>query len=154
MKEIFDVDAIELCFENKSRQKLEVIREVIENITPNLEMGVETSKIVECVLDRESQSTTGFGKNLAIPHSQIESLQRAVVIITRYNHPVNWESMDGEDVMQSFMILVPKNEEDNSHLKILSQLARKMMNEEFVSFVKSCEDKNELFEYINEEIKL
>lgn len=154
MNEIFDLKAIDLCFENKSNKKLEVIREVIECITPNLEMGVETSKIVECVLDRESQSTTGFGKNLAIPHSQIEGLQRAVVIINRYNQPVDWESMDGEDVTQSFMILVPKNDEDNSHLKILSQLARKMMNEDFVGFVKNCQDKNELFEYINEEIKL
>ncbi len=154
MNEIFDLEAIELNFENQSTRKEDVIKEVIEQMAPNLELGLSSAEVVECVLERESQSTTGFGKNLAIPHSQIEGLQRAVVIITRYANPVNWDSMDGEDVIQSFMILVPKNDGDNSHLKILSQLARKMMNEEFVSFVKSSTDKKEVYEYIKEEIKL
>ncbi len=154
MNEIFDVKAIELNFENESLNKQGVIKEVIEKFTPDLCLGVDSDNIIKCVLDRESQSTTGFGKNLAIPHSQIEGLQRAVVIITRYKNPVNWESMDGEDVVQSFMILVPKNDEDNSHLKILSQLARKMMNEDFVQFMKNCEDKHEVYNYINQEIKL
>ncbi len=154
MNEIFDVKAIELNFENESLNKQDVIKEVIEKFTPDLGLGVDSDNIIKCVLDRESQSTTGFGKNLAIPHSQIEGLQRAVVIITRYKNPVNWESMDGEDVVQSFMILVPKNDEDNSHLKILSQLARKMMNEDFVQFMKNCEDKHEVYNYINQEIKL
>lgn len=154
MNEIFDLKAIELNFENQSINKREVIKEVIEQITPGLELGVESDIVVECVLNREEQSTTGFGKNLAIPHAQIENLQRAIVIITRYNIPVKWDSMDGEDVVQSFMILVPKNDEDNSHLKILSQLARKMMNEDFVGFVKNCQDKHEMYDYINQEIKL
>lgn len=152
METIFDINAIDLSFKNKATKKLEVIKEVIESIT--VDLGLDSSTICSEVLNREAQSTTGFGKNLAIPHSQIEGLSRAIVVITRYETEVEWESMDGEPVKQTFMILVPKGSGDNSHLKILSQLARKMMNEEFVTYVKSCNDKAELLEYLNTQITL
>ena len=56
--------------------------------------------------------------------------------------------MDGTDVKYVFSLLVPKENEDNIHLQMISKLAVCLLEDEFKNFIQSCNDAVELKEYI------
>ncbi len=147
-KEILKIENIDLAFNNQANEKLAVIEECIDNLKEKNEALKENEEVLIEVKNRESLSTTGFGKEISIPHAQVSSLREPVIGIFKYNKPVKWDSLDKQDVKISFYLLVPKDDKDNTHLKIISKLARLMMNQEFVTNIKAFDNKNELYDYL------
>lgn len=147
-QELLKIENINLAFNNQGQEKLVVIEECLNELKAKNKCLAENKEVLKEVITREGLSTTGFGKEISIPHGQISMLKEPVIGIFKYQYPVNWNSLDGQDVILSFYLLVPKNDEDNTHLKIISKLARLMMDQEFVEQIKKYEDKTELYEYL------
>lgn len=84
---------------------------------------------------REKESPTGFENGIAIPHTQSESVNEAIVTVVRTNAPISdYESiMPSNEVRLIFIIAVPSSAAGD-HIKILSSLATKLMD---ASLVKS-----------------
>ena len=82
------------------------------------------------VLGRESVSTTGIGNGIAIPHGKSSNVLETTAAIGRCDKPLEWESMDDKPV--NFIVLLAVNENDRTgvHVKLLSQMARKLASEE------------------------
>ncbi|ONI37613.1 hypothetical protein AN639_09740 [Candidatus Epulonipiscium fishelsonii] len=80
---------------------------------------------------RENLDSTGFGHNLAIPHAKVNSVTSAALIIVKFTNDIEWESLDDEPVKMAFVIAVPENDTENHHISILSQIARRLMHDEF-----------------------
>lgn len=85
---------------------------------------------VQSVLHREAEYSTGVGYGIAIPHGKDASVNKAFVMFTRVNN-VDWQSLDGTDVDMVFQIGVPASDAGDQHLRILAQLSRKLMNDDF-----------------------
>jgi PTS system fructose-specific IIA component len=85
---------------------------------------------LEDVLNRESISTTGIGNGIAIPHGKSANVLETTVAIGRTAIPLEWESLDDKPV--HFIALLAVNEEDKTgvHVKLLSQMARKLASED------------------------
>ncbi|SNX54325.1 fructose PTS transporter subunit IIA [Thermoanaerobacterium sp. RBIITD] len=84
------------------------------------------------VFDREKTYTTGVGNGIAIPHGKSEAVKEAMIVFGKTNDGIEWESLDGKPVNIIFLLGVPDKNVNNLHLKLLSQLSRKLMNEDFV----------------------
>lgn len=82
------------------------------------------------VLTRESISTTGIGNGIAIPHGKSANVLETTVAIGRCEKQLEWESVDDKPV--NFIVLLAVNENDKTgvHVKLLSQMARKLASEE------------------------
>lgn len=80
---------------------------------------------------RENLDSTGFGNNLAIPHAKVNSVTSATLMIVKFTQDIEWESLDDEPVKMAFVIAVPENDAENQHISILSQIARRLMHDEF-----------------------
>lgn len=108
----------------------EVIDELIEKLDS---AGILESKQVykQAILDRESQSSTGLGMNIAIPHGKTNAVKRPAVAFGIKRDGVDWRSLDGSDAKLIFMIAVPEESAGDSHLKILQMLSRKLMDEDY-----------------------
>ena len=105
----------------------------LEELTELLyESGALTDKgaFLNDVLSRESISTTGIGNGIAIPHGKSANVIETTAAIGRCDKPIEWESLDGEPV--NFIVLLAVNENDRTgvHVKLLSQMARKLASEE------------------------
>ena len=105
----------------------------LEELTELLyESGALTDKgaFLNDVLSRESISTTGIGNGIAIPHGKSANVLETTAAIGRCDKPIEWESLDGEPV--NFIVLLAVNENDRTgvHVKLLSQMARKLASEE------------------------
>ena len=100
--------------------------------------------------EREQESTTGFGNGIAIPHAKSNNVKTAAILFGRSTTDIEWQSLDGKPVNTFISLLVPANEGD-VHLKLLAQLSRKLVHQDFVEILKRG-DTREVLEIINQAI--
>lgn len=146
---ITNIDLIETDLAGETRD--DVIDELIGKFDAS---GILNSKEVfrQAILNRESQSTTGLGMNIAIPHGKSNTVKRPVVAFGIKRDGVDWQSLDGTKAKLIFMIAVPEESAGDTHLKILQMLSRKLMDEEFreqLLNVRSSEEAYELLDTIS-----
>ncbi len=131
--------------------KLEVF-EAIADYVKSVDSKVSTLDIIGKLLVREGQSSTGFENGIAIPHAVVENLSEPMVVIGR-TKGIDWPSMDGNNTDLVICILVGASS-SGDHLKILSNLAGKLIDQEFRNVLKTAsgEELENVFEQIKTEI--
>jgi Phosphoenolpyruvate-dependent sugar phosphotransferase system, EIIA 2. len=72
------------------------------------------------------------------------------VVFGRSDFGIEWDSLDGKPVYLVFLLGIPAENAENTHLKILSQLSRKLMDENFVQTLKAASSKDEILYVLNE----
>ncbi|WP_138418281.1 PTS sugar transporter subunit IIA [Aquibacillus sediminis] len=106
----------------------------------------DAAKYKEAVLYREEEGTTGIGFGVAIPHGKSDSVERPGLAIARLKNAIDWKSLDGTPVNLVFLIAVPETEAGDEHLRILSQLSRKLMHEDFRQKLKTTTSTDQLIQ--------
>lgn len=106
----------------------------------------------EAIMARESESTTGIGMEVAIPHGKSDAVTEPRIAFYISKDGVDWSSLDGTLSKLIFMIAVPKAQAGDQHLKILQLLSRKLMDDAFREKLIKAESKDEAYRLL-EEIK-
>ncbi len=106
----------------------------------------------EAIMARESESTTGIGMEVAIPHGKSDAVTEPRIAFYISKDGVDWSSLDGTLSKLIFMIAVPKSQAGDQHLKILQLLSRKLMDDTFREKLIKAESKDEAYRLL-EEIK-
>lgn len=110
----------------------------------------------EDVLEREKEVSTFVGYNTAIPHAKSEAVKEPFVICAKLENAVPW---NGEDAKQIFMLGVPKDANGENamlHLKILCELSKNLMRENFRDALDQAQSSEEIYnlvKHIEEEIE-
>ena len=99
-------------------------RSVFEQLVALLPLPERTDRayLLEMLLARERQGTTGFGKGIAIPHARDPILLRVnqpIVMLTYLAHPIDFEALDLLPVYALFTMVTPTI---GAHLHLLSKL--------------------------------
>ncbi|WP_378954189.1 BglG family transcription antiterminator [Pelosinus sp. sgz500959] len=89
-------------------------------------------EFTQSVLEREKTFSTGVGNGIAIPHGKSKDVKEVMIAFGKVRKGIEWDSYDGSPVTMIFLLGVPMENVDNVHLAILSQLSRKLMEEDFV----------------------
>ncbi len=122
---VFQKNVIEITTKVNSRD------EVIDHMVRNLKEHhyIEDTDIVKkAILDREAESTTAIGMNVAIPHAKSDAVKQPTVAVLQNKNGINWTSLDETLPKIVFMIVVP-NDSNNTHLKLLQRLSRNLMDD-------------------------
>ena len=129
--------------------KEEVLEKLIDLLYEN---GALSDKMAftEDVMERERVSSTGIGNSIAIPHGKSANVIETTAAIARLEKPITWSSADGEPV--SFVVLLAVNENDKgvTHVKLLSQMARKLASEETCKRLMDAADADEVIGIFSE----
>ncbi|WP_028783883.1 PTS fructose transporter subunit IIABC [Thalassobacillus devorans] len=122
----------------------DVIDELIDTLNAE---GILDSQadFKQAILDREQESSTGLGMNIAIPHGKSTAVKKPAVVFGIKRDGVDWNSMDGTDAKLIFMIAVPKERQGDDHLKILQMLSRRLMDEKFRDELLNVETREEAY---------
>lgn len=109
--------------------------ETIKNLVDALdESGVLSSKeeFLNAVLEREEVSATGLESGLAIPHGKSKAVKKAAFAVARLKNKLNtWESLDPTNQVQLvFLLAIPEAEAGTTHLKLLSELSIRLMDQD------------------------
>ncbi|WP_432722984.1 PTS sugar transporter subunit IIA [Staphylococcus equorum] len=142
-----DIIKPEQVFLNKNIETKEEILKYIANKAVQLEISNESEKVLEGLKKREEESSTGMENGIAIPHVASGHIFSAKLIIVQLNNGIEWPSLDNQNTDFIISILVPKNNE-GKHLKILSQLSRKLIDENYIKELKNAKSEVKISELI------
>jgi mannitol/fructose-specific phosphotransferase system IIA component (Ntr-type) len=108
--------------------KIELLTQMAKYLTSLYDLK-DPALIVQKILDREAEMSTGIGFGIAIPHARIEGIDRVFMIAARTVKGIEFDAIDEQPVHLIFMMLSPSNA-STQYTQILSSLSRIMSYEE------------------------
>lgn len=129
--------------------------EALHRMTQILEHSGRTghpTAVENAIWEREDTYSTGFGEGFAVPHCKSEFLKANSIVVARLKKPVEWQSLDGQPVSVVILLLIRPSEDNSVHLKALSRLSRRVVQDEFRETVQTLRDPLVLAEYIQQQI--
>ncbi|WP_208422245.1 PTS sugar transporter subunit IIA [Latilactobacillus fragifolii] len=116
--------------------------------------GLDQAALTAGFNAREAESTTGFGNGLAIPHAKVAGLTQPIVGIVTFNTEVNWQALDETPVAIAIVLIMPLDDPNKTHLRVLSKFARKLMDDAFIHNLKQNQhDAMALYTLVNDAIE-
>ena len=140
------IEKEKICLNLAGNSKLDLIDQLIE-------VAYQTNKITdkeiykEAILKREEEFSTALGYLVAMPHGQSDVVNDPFVIFGRTKEEFIW---DKNPVRMIFMIGVPMKNRDVTHMKILANISRKLIDENFRLSLLNAQNKEEVFEILSE----
>ncbi|WIG15795.1 PTS fructose transporter subunit IIABC [Bacillus thuringiensis] len=150
IKKLTDITSLELIETDlKGETRDDIIDEMIQKLK---QVGAlhSVTEFKQAIMNREQESTTGIGINIAIPHGKSAAVRKPSVVFGIKQSGIDWNSLDGTEAKLIFMIAVPKGNEGNEHLKILQMLSRKLMDDSYRERLLSVQTKAEAYKLLDE----
>lgn len=150
IKKLTNITSLELIETNlKGETRDDIIDEMIQKLK---HVGAlhSMTEFKQAIMNREQESTTGIGMNIAIPHGKSAAVRKPSVVFGIKQSGIDWKSLDGTEAKLIFMIAVPKGNEGNEHLKILQMLSRKLMDDSYRERLLSVQTKAEAYKLLDE----
>lgn len=125
---------------------------VLEELTAQLDSAgklADPKQFIADILERESQSTTGIGDGIAIPHAKSTAVKAPAIAFGRSIGGLDFESLDGQPAHLFFMIAASEGANDD-HLEALSRLATFLMDSKFRDRVMAATTKQQVLEAVTE----
>jgi PTS system fructose-specific IIA component len=147
------VKASQVFLDNPATDVDEVLEFLAAKAT---ELGISSDEqaVLAAFKAREAEGTTGMMSGFAIPHCKSDAVLKASVMVVKFAGDVAWDSMDGQPIRVAISLLVPEGEAGVTFLRMLSQVAVLLMNEEFRDKVIATDDPEAISALINEGIDL
>ncbi|MGP4061342.1 PTS fructose transporter subunit IIABC [Halobacillus sp. H74] len=102
----------------------------------------------KAIEDREQQSTTGIGDEIAIPHAKTSAVKDPAIVFGRSTDGLDYESLDGQPTKLFFMIAASEGA-NNTHLETLSRLSSFLMDNNFRAQLEAAKTEADVIEAIN-----
>lgn len=131
-----------------SASKDEAIRELIDLLDFSDRIK-NSDEIEKAVWKREAEYSTGIGFGVAIPHCQSSFIRDNSIGFLKLEKPIEWGSLDDEPVDMVIMFAVRAVDRDTAHMKMLSILSRKLMDDEFRENLRKTASPDEIVSLIN-----
>ncbi|GAA3019709.1 PTS sugar transporter subunit IIA [Tetragenococcus solitarius] len=142
---IFQEDHI--LFDESAKTQEEAFQVIVDIA---FEKGYVSDKEVffEGLKDREKEATTGFKEGIAIPHSKDASVIKPGMFLIKFKNSIDWQALDKKPVNTAFALTIPE-EGAAEHLKLLSLIARKLIDTDFREGILANNDTKKLASIID-----
>lgn len=140
LSEILSADAVVAQLNVTSKKRLlQEIAQVAESV-----YGLPCKRIFNALQDRELLGPTGMGNGVAIPHARLDCLDDVKAVFVRLEKPVDYESVDRQQVDLVFALLAPEGA-GATHLKALARVSRTLRDQTVCAKLRSAEDQDAIF---------
>jgi len=106
-------------------------------------------EIVQAVLDREAQATTGIGKGVALPHAKLKCIKKVVGTIARSTAGIDFAALDSKPVYNMILLLSSPDDPDE-HLQAMETIFKHVQREMFRKFLRQTDTKQAIIDLIEE----
>lgn len=137
-----------IVFDIEAAEKNEAIMTLVKRLKEQGDI-TDVNKFYNDVLAREELSPTSIGHDIGLPHGKTENVLNPAICLGRLKEKVLWNSETGEFASIIILIAVPGSDEENTHIKIISKLARQLMHQEFIEKLLTS-SQEELFNILKE----
>ncbi|OIU72794.1 PTS fructose transporter subunit IIABC [Rossellomorea aquimaris] len=126
-------------------------KSVIDELVSVLDKGgklQDAEEFKKAIHNRESQSTTGIGEGIAIPHAKTSAVKSPAIAFGKSADGIDYESLDGAPAHLFFMIAATEGA-NQTHLEALSRLSSILMDESVRKALVNAATEEEVLEIIN-----
>ncbi|MEM7625657.1 MAG: PTS sugar transporter subunit IIA [Planctomycetota bacterium] len=124
----------------QSAQRDDVVAELVDAL---IEAGAAPADLRDTLIDeilkREKNGSTGFGKGVAIPHVKHEQIAKVAAAIGISQAGVDYNALDKQPVYSIFMLLSPADQPDQ-HLHAMENIFANLQNDTFRSFLRQADN--------------
>lgn len=134
-----------------ARDKTQAITELVDLLSEHGRTAAR-DQLLDAILERESQLTTGIGRGFAIPHAKCDAVDKLAIAFGRAAEPIDFEAIDGRPVSLIALLASPTNS-TSQHVEALATLSRMVKNEAALDALLSAQTAEEFHKVIvdNEE---
>ncbi|MDE1190198.1 fructose PTS transporter subunit IIA [Erwiniaceae bacterium L1_54_6] len=112
--------------------KEEVINELTELLYQDGAISDREAFIADVWL-REAEGSTGFENHIAIPHGKSAAVRQTTLAIGRTQQDIPWETLDGSQVRCIILFAVRLEDQNTTHIRLLSQVASALADDEVIA---------------------
>ncbi|RIP35963.1 PTS fructose transporter subunit IIC [Staphylococcus gallinarum] len=116
-----------IAMDLSSNDKNGVIDELVNQLNKAGKLN-DVTAFKEAIHNRESQSTTGIGEGIAIPHAKVAAVDTPAIAFGKSKEGVDYQSLDMQPAHLFFMIAAPEGGAQ-THLDALAKLSGILMDE-------------------------
>lgn len=136
-----------IAMDLSATHKDQVIDELVSQLNQAGKLSDEVT-FKEAIHARESQSTTGIGEGIAIPHAKTDAVQLAAIAFGKSIDGVDYQSLDMQPAHLFFMIAAPAGGAQ-THLDALAKLSGILMDENVRAELLQAKSEEEVLNIIN-----
>ena len=130
--------------------KKHVLEELSKLAAKKLKLDPRT--LLENLTRREKLGTTAVGNGIAIPHANVENIDKPYVFVTTLVAGLDFNASDDLPVDIIFLLVAP-NTNGSEHLQSLALISRLLRNKELTSKLRGCKDTDAAFAVISQSIR-
>lgn len=108
---------------------------------------IDQEDLLQRLLKREEQVSTGIGHSVAVPHATVERLPGPVCVLAQIPGGVDFKALDATPVHFVFLLLSPPAG-IRDHVKLLARIARLVEREDFIVSLARAKDVEEIYSLI------
>jgi len=148
LQDFIVADAITPQLQAIDRDK--VIEELVNTLAASGALDAESvPEVVQALLKRERNGSTGFGKGVAVPHCKHAKVKTLVGTVGISAKGVDFSALDKQPVYIVFVVLSPEGA-TQQHLSAMDLIFRNLQNDRFRKFLRQCGDKQAVIDLIQE----
>lgn len=149
MSNVFTREHIKLNLE--MLEKNDYLR-YIAKLSVTLGVGKEEEGVYAGLVDRESEFITNLGDGIALPHTKSDFIIKPAIFVLKPLRDVHWGDEGGDKIKIIICILSPNQQDGNTHMKLISSLARKLVDEDFKRVLVNTISEEEIFTMVENAI--
>ncbi len=100
-------------------------------------------KFLKDLYKREEIVSTGIEDGFGIPHTKSKYINKPIITFAKTSRLSDYIALDDTKIYIVFLIALPRNTHE-SHLDLLSELAKLLMDSEFRQYIKNAEQADEI----------
>ena len=107
--------------------------------------------LLDSLMKREQMGSTGIGNGIAIPHGKLSQGSQTIAVVVTTSQPISFDTIDNQPVDIFIALFVPE-EHCKEHLSTLQSIATFFGNKKSSKQIRKCQDDEQLFQLIVQEI--
>jgi mannitol/fructose-specific phosphotransferase system IIA component (Ntr-type) len=127
-----------------------VIEELVTSLDKAKKLGRgNREKIIQAVIKREKEASTGMGKGVAVPHAKHPAIKNMVATVGLNSNGIDFSALDKQPVYSVILLVSPVDEPDK-HLQAMENIFKHLQNEKFRKFLRQCQTPEQIEDLLRE----
>jgi len=106
-------------------------------------------KIIQAMIKREKEASTGIGKGVAVPHAKHPAVKNMVAAVGLNSSGIDFSALDKQPVYSVILLVSPVDEPDK-HLQAMETIFKHLQNEKFRKFLRQCQTSEQIEDLLRE----
>ena len=105
------------------------------------------AEVIEAVIHRENEASTGIGKGVAVPHVKYEEIDEVVAVVGLTPDGIDFSSLDKQPAY-TIILLLSSTSNPDKHLQAMEKIFRNLQKDDFRRFLRQAGTAEEIKEAI------